>query len=287
MYEMKGALSGCGPGSASFPASRLRVSQSPGFTVPDRLVSQPHRPRSTGHPASLFRFVRLPGFPGATRRPPGQTPAANSGFPAFASPRGKPPGWCPFPAVKVFLRPPPGVAQEPTAIHFRFFSCPHLVHRIPPVIRTSRQLSTALCTDTPQLTRRNSENTSDDHRFVFTPSFPDDSPLILNSRPRLSLPHLPPSNGPSPSSASPSPVAPRYLHPRSSAYASHTPHAHRSITLSAKPRIRAAPSAPPATSTTSTTRPGRPRRPQPIPPPRPLALTPSRAQPHPLVPLRS
>jgi hypothetical protein len=70
MYEMKGALSGCGPGSASFPASRLRVSQSPGLTVPDRLVSQPHRPRSTGRPASLFRFVRLPGLPGATRRPP-------------------------------------------------------------------------------------------------------------------------------------------------------------------------------------------------------------------------
>jgi hypothetical protein len=70
MYEMKGALSGCGPGSASFPASRLRVSQSPGLTVPDRLVSQPHQSRSTGRPASLFRFVRLPGLPGATRRPP-------------------------------------------------------------------------------------------------------------------------------------------------------------------------------------------------------------------------
>jgi hypothetical protein len=70
MYEMKGALSGCGSGSASFPASRLRVSQSPGLAVPDRLVSQPHRPRSTGRPASLFRFARLPGLPGATRRPP-------------------------------------------------------------------------------------------------------------------------------------------------------------------------------------------------------------------------
>jgi hypothetical protein len=70
MYEMKGALSGCGPGSASFPASRLRVSQSPGLTVPDRLVSQPHQSRSTSRPASLFRFVRLPGLPGATRRPP-------------------------------------------------------------------------------------------------------------------------------------------------------------------------------------------------------------------------
>ena len=70
MYEMKGALSGHGPGSAGFPASRLRVSQSPGLTVPDRLISQPHRPRSTGRPASLFRFIRLPGLPGATHSPP-------------------------------------------------------------------------------------------------------------------------------------------------------------------------------------------------------------------------
>jgi hypothetical protein len=182
MYEMKGALSGCGPGSASFPASRLRVSQSPGLTVPDRLVSQPHQSRSTGRPASLFRFVRLPGLPGATHRPPVPDTRCKFRFPGLCIARGKPPGWCPFPAVKVFLRPPPRAAQGPTAIHFRFFSCPHLVHRMPPVIRTSRQLSTALCTTIPQVTRRNSKNTSDDRRFVFTPSFPDDSPLIPNSR---------------------------------------------------------------------------------------------------------
>jgi hypothetical protein len=104
MYEMKGALSGYGPGSASFPASRLRVSQSPGLTVPDQLVSQPHRSRSTGRPASLFRFVRLPGLPGATHRPPMPDTYGNTGFPAFPRP-GEAPGWCPFPAVKTFLRP--------------------------------------------------------------------------------------------------------------------------------------------------------------------------------------
>jgi hypothetical protein len=59
MYEMKGTLFGHGPGSAGFPASRLRVSQSPSLTVPVRLVSQPHRSRSTGRPASLFRFAQL------------------------------------------------------------------------------------------------------------------------------------------------------------------------------------------------------------------------------------
>ena len=122
MYEMKGALSGYGPGSAGFPASRLRVSQSPGLTVPDRLVSQPHRSRSTGRPASLFRFVRLPRTspaPRAARRC--QAPAANSGFPAFTSPRGKPPGWCPFPAVKVFLRPPPASRKSPPQFILGFF----------------------------------------------------------------------------------------------------------------------------------------------------------------------
>ena len=91
MYEMKGALSGYGPGSASFPASRLRVSQLPGLTVPDRLVSQPHQSRSTGRPASLFRFVRLPGLPGATRRPPVPDTRCKFRFPGLYIAPGKPP----------------------------------------------------------------------------------------------------------------------------------------------------------------------------------------------------
>ena len=111
MYEMKGALSGHGPGSASFPASRLRVSQSPGLTVPDRLVSQPHRPRSAGRPASLFRFAqlsrlpvrfaqlpglairfaRLSGLPGATRRPPVPGTRCKFRFPGLSNgPGGNP-----------------------------------------------------------------------------------------------------------------------------------------------------------------------------------------------------
>jgi len=197
MYEMKGALSGCGPGSASFPASRLRVSQSPGLTVPDRLVSQPHQSRSTGRPASLFRFVRLPGLPGATRRPPVPGTRCKFRFPGLYIAPGETPWMVPVSCGENISTPSADVAQEPVAIHFKFFSCPHLVHRIPPVIRTSRRLSTALCTTTPQVTRRNSKNTSDDRLFVFTPSFPDDSPLIPNSRPR------PPKTRPSPSSAQP------------------------------------------------------------------------------------
>jgi hypothetical protein len=140
----------------------------------------------------------LPGLPDATRRPPVPDTRCKFRFPGLYIAPGDTPGWCPFPAVKVFLRPPPHVAQESTAIHFRFFSCPHLVHRIPPVIRTSRQLSTALCTATPQVTRRNSENTSDDRSFVFSPSFPGDSPLTPNS-PLYSCPS--PSPLPPPASA--------------------------------------------------------------------------------------
>jgi hypothetical protein len=106
MYEMKGALSGYGPGSASFPASRLRVSQSPGLAVTDQPVSQPHRSRLTGRPASLSRFARFPGLPGATRRPPVPSTHGKYRFPGLSRAPGEAPGWCPFPAVKVFLRPP-------------------------------------------------------------------------------------------------------------------------------------------------------------------------------------
>ena len=162
MYEMKGALSGHSPGSAGFPASRLRVSQSPGLTVPDRLVSQPHRPRSTGHPASLFRFVRSPGLPGATRRPPVPGTRCKFRFPGLYIAPGEAPWMVPVSCGENISTPSAGVAQEPVPIHFKFFSCPHLVHRIPPVVRTSQRLSTALCTTTPQVTRRNSGNTSDD-----------------------------------------------------------------------------------------------------------------------------
>ena len=92
MYEMKGALFGYGPGSAGFPASRLRVSQSPGLAVPDRLVPQLHQSSSTGRPALLFRFIRLPRLPGATRRPPVPDTRGKYRFPSFPAPQGKPPG---------------------------------------------------------------------------------------------------------------------------------------------------------------------------------------------------
>ena len=203
MYEMKGALSGYGPGSAGFPASRLRVSQSPSLTVPVKLVfpaspnqidrspglTVPVRPViQTPRPVHPVARARHPVRP-AARTPQRHAPPAGARHPLqipvsrpFHRPWGDP-GMVPVSCGESISTPFARVAQEPTGIHFRFLSCPHLVHRIPSVIRTSRRLSTALCTATPQVTRRNSENTSARSPNVITPSFPDDPPLIPNSRP--------------------------------------------------------------------------------------------------------
>ena len=112
-YEMKGALSGYGPGSAGFPAARLRISQSPGLTVPDRLVSQPHQSRSTGRPASLFRFVRLPGLPGATRRPPVPDTRCKFRFPGLYIAPGETHWMVPVSCGESIFTPSARVTQEP------------------------------------------------------------------------------------------------------------------------------------------------------------------------------
>jgi hypothetical protein len=144
---------------AGFPASPIQIDRSPGLTVPVRPVIQTPRPV---HPVARARHpVRpLPGLPGATRRPPVPDTRCKFRFPGLSIAPGETPGMVPVSCGKSISTPFARVAQEPTGIHFRFLSCPHLVHRIPPVIRTSQRLSTALCTATPQVTRRNSENTS-------------------------------------------------------------------------------------------------------------------------------
>jgi hypothetical protein len=100
-----------GSGSASRPASPFPIGWSPSLTGPDRPVARPHCSGSSGCPDSPA--------PRAARRC--QAPAANSGFPAFASSRGKPPGWCPFPAVKTFLRPQPASRKSPSRFILGFF----------------------------------------------------------------------------------------------------------------------------------------------------------------------
>ena len=137
-----------GSGSASRPASPFPIGWLPSLTSPDRPVARLHCSGSPGCPDSPA--------PRAARRC--QTPAANSGFPAFTSPRGNP-RMVPVSCGENISTPSARVAQESAAIHFRFFSHPHLVHRIPPVIRAPRRLSTALCTTCQQVTWRSSENT--------------------------------------------------------------------------------------------------------------------------------
>ena len=186
MYEMKGALCGTPPGSTGRPpssssfcwfpsvtvparllsASPLRLGRFPGLAVPAWPVSQPRRSNSAGFPASPFpvRLVsRLAGPGRPVARPPRrhapprqcQTPAANTGFPAFPASRGSP-RMVPVPCGECISTPSASVTQEPAGIHFEFFPHPHVVHRIPPVIRTFQRLSTGFCTAHPQVTRRNS-----------------------------------------------------------------------------------------------------------------------------------
>jgi len=116
-----------GSGSASRPASPFPIGWSPSLTGPDRPVARPHCSGSSGCPDSPA--------PRAARRC--QAPAANSGFPAFPSPLGEPPGWCPFPAVKVFLRPSPASRKSPPEFILSFF-------RVHTLSTESRRLSARL-----------------------------------------------------------------------------------------------------------------------------------------------
>ena len=71
----------------------------------------------------------------------GQTPVIATGFPVTPTSPGIPPGWCPFPTVKVFLLPPPDAAQAFGGQYLRVFhypqnssGCPRLIavihHRV-------------------------------------------------------------------------------------------------------------------------------------------------------------
>jgi hypothetical protein len=110
-----------------------------GHAAPDRPVARPPRHRAP---------------PAGARYP--QEILVSQPFPR---PRGCP-RMVPVSNGENISTPSGRVAQEPAGIHSEFLSCPHIVHRIPSVIRTSRRLSTGLCTSRPQVTWRNSENTS-------------------------------------------------------------------------------------------------------------------------------
>ena len=143
-----------GSSLAGFPASPVQLGRLPSFTFPFLFPASPF-------PVRLVSRLAGPGRPVA--RPPRrhapprqcQTPAANTGFPAFPASRGSP-RMVPVPCGECISTPSASVTQEPAGIHFEFFPHPHVVHRIPPVIRTFQRLSTGFCTAHPQVTRRNS-----------------------------------------------------------------------------------------------------------------------------------
>ena len=108
---------------------------------------------SSGLAAPGQPVARLPGaarHPASARRPR-ESPVSRQ----FPRPRVSL-GWCPFPAVKVFLLPPRGPRKRLRDIHCEIFLGPHIVHRIRAVIRTSPGLSTVLCTSRQQVTWSNS-----------------------------------------------------------------------------------------------------------------------------------
>jgi len=146
-----------GPDSASHPAApapvppvaqlpRFQFGRSPSRSGCGRLVAQP---------LAFSRPVTRP--PGAVRPPPVPGTRWKARFPGLSRAPGDP-RMVPVSNGECIFTPPAPVAQEPAGIHFRLFLCPHIIHRIAPVIRTSPRLSTALCTAIPQVTRRNPRN---------------------------------------------------------------------------------------------------------------------------------
>ena len=175
MYEMKGALSAsphrmrrfsrhppvarCQPVRRRQPLASIHrfpgirwfpsIRQLPGIHRLPVTAARPHPPVSR-HQLVAQPFRR--------RAPPARAgyPARTSGFPAILAFRGFP-QMVPVSDGESISTPSASFPQESAGIHLRFFLRPHDVHRIPPVIRMSRRLSTALCTTTPQVIWYDSE----------------------------------------------------------------------------------------------------------------------------------
>jgi hypothetical protein len=131
------------------------------------------RLRRRSPPCMRWRGPRLvPGRPGrltgrlaprTARR--GHTSARTTGFPAPPASRSDL-RMMPVSNGESILTVPAGRPQGSAGIHFRFFQCPHFIHRRRLVIRTSRQLSTGLCTTRPQVPWITSEIASGARVFI-------------------------------------------------------------------------------------------------------------------------
>jgi len=104
-----------------------------------------------------------PSGTGTARR--GHTSARTTGFPAPPASRSDL-RMMPVSNGESILTVPAGRPQGSAGIHFRFFQCPHFIHRRRLVIRTSRQLSTGLCTTRPQVPWITSEIASGARVFI-------------------------------------------------------------------------------------------------------------------------
>ena len=103
------------------------------------------RPRRSGS-------ASCPASPALRAARQGQAPARTAGFPAIPASPGCP-RMVPVSNGECISTACASVAQEPAGIHIEFFLHPHVAHRKRAVIRTLRRLSTALCTNHPQVTR--------------------------------------------------------------------------------------------------------------------------------------
>lgn len=104
-----------------------------------------------------------PSGTGTARR--GRASARTTGFPAPPASRSDL-RMMPVSNGESILTVPAGRPQGSAGIHFRFFQYPHFIHRRRLVIRTSRQLSTGLCTTRPQVPWITSEIASGARVFI-------------------------------------------------------------------------------------------------------------------------
>ena len=140
---------------------RARRGAGPGKTfLPGRIRHGPSMYEMEGPcPASPRQAGQLAGFADAARRPPGPDTRASGRSPGSSRVPGVAPGWCPFPAVKVFLLPPRAPRKALRPAISCFFAIHEGIHRKQAVIRISQRLSTDLLTACPQATGCKPENT--------------------------------------------------------------------------------------------------------------------------------
>jgi len=121
--------------------------------------------------ASPHQIGRLPGLPGAARRPPVPGTRTNHRLPGDPRVPGCP-RMVPVSNGKSIFTPLREFAQGSAGVHFWFFSCPHAIHKNSGGYPHAATVIHRLCTTCPQVTWRNSENTGLRSPYVIARYFP-------------------------------------------------------------------------------------------------------------------